>query len=290
MSTPKISTKELWANARAEAAVEPSAPVQDPSADPHPADDGYTPPVTTVPLPSRGIVYPPDSALYLCENIDIKAMTAKEEDILTSVNLIKRGTVLTTLMRACIMNRLIDPDKMLVGDRNAVLIAIRVSAYGPEYPATVTCVECGESFEHTFDMSRLPVKGLEVEPAGGPGTNAFIFELPVSRRKVVFKLMDVASTARLEKDAEAIRKNGGQEAGVTMRLRAQVLQIEGVDPKDLPKAIAGLPARDSRALRAYMDDIAPGVDMVQEVECPSCGTTKEVDVPLGPQFFWPSGG
>lgn len=287
-----ISTKELWAAAGREAPQEALAEQQQapqPVGEPHPADDSYVPPVTSVPLPSKGLVYPPESPLYRCDHVDIKAMTAKEEDILSSVTLIKRGTVLTTLMRSCITNRTIDPDQMLVGDRNAVLIAIRVSAYGPEYPASITCAECGETFDHTFDMGRLPVKGLDAEPIGGPGSNAFEFTLPVSKRRVAFKLMDVAASTRLERDAEQLRKKGGQEAGVTMRLMAQVLQIEGVDHKHLARAIANMPARDSRALRAHMDEIAPGVDMVQEVECPSCATTKEVDVPLGPQFFWPSG-
>jgi hypothetical protein len=287
-----VSTKDLWAQSKGDATAEEAILAQQSGhvgGTPHPSDSDYQVPVTSVPLPSKGAVYPPQSPLYLCEHVDIKAMTAKEEDILSSIALIKKGVVLTTLMKSCITNRTIDPDQMLVGDRNAVLIAIRVAAYGAEYPATISCAECGEGYDHTFDMSRLPVKALTEEPIGGPGTNAFVFELPVSKRKVVFKLMDVAASQRLEKDAEGVRKKGGQEAGVTMRLRAQVLQIEGVDPKDLPRAINNMPARDSRALRKHMDDMAPGVDMVQEVECPACGTTKEVDVPLGPQFFWPSG-
>ena len=284
-----ISTKELWAAARSEAPQE-AAQAQQQQGEVHPADDGYAPPVTSVRLPSNGLTYKSDSPLYRCDSLDIKAMTAKEEDILSSVSLIKKGTVLTTLMRSCITNRMIDPDKMLIGDRNAVLIAIRVSAYGPEYPAAVTCAECGETFDHTFDMSRLPMKPLEVEPAAGPGSNDFVFKLPASGRNVHFKLMDVGASARLDKDAEQVRKKGGQEAGVTMRLMAQVISIDGVEERSLPKAIANMPARDSRALREYMDEIAPGVDMVQDVECPSCGTSKEVDVPLGPQFFWPSGG
>lgn len=290
-----VSTKELWAAAKGQPGpdgltdLERAAGVELPD-EPHPADDDYSPPVSSVSLPSRGLAYPADSPLYLCESVDIKAMTAKEEDILSSVSLIKKGTVLTTLMRSCITNRSIDPDHMLVGDRNAVLIAIRVSAYGPEYPASISCAECGESFDHEFDMSRLPIKRLEAQPSGGKGSNDFPFTLPVSKRVVHFKLMDVESSQRLDRDAEAIRKKGGREAGVTMRLMAQVTSIDGVPQEQLPRAIANMPAKDSRALRKYMDDIAPGVDMVQEVECPNCGTTKEVDVPLGPQFFWPSGG
>ncbi len=276
-----VTAKELWAASGQQAA-------QAPQNEPHPADGDYTPPVTTVKLPSKGVTYPPESALYMCEALDVRAMTAKEEDILSSPALIKRGTVLSTLMRACITNRLVDPDQMLVGDRNAVLIAIRVSAYGAEYPATVACPDCEETHERTFNLSRLTLKTIDVEPAGGPGTNEFSFRLDRIGKEVRFKLMDAATASKLDRDAESIRKKGGQESGVTMRLLAQVISIEGVEPRMLPKAIAAMPAGDSRSLRAYIDEISPGVDMVQEAECPACGASREVEIPLGTEFFWPS--
>ena len=272
---PSVTTKDLWEAAK--------------SAEDHPADDSYVPPVTTVKLPSRGLVYPGDSPLYMAEAVDIKPVTAKEENILSSPVLIKKGIVLTTLMRACITNRLIDPDQMLVGDRNAVLTAIRVSAYGARYAARVTCPECGESFEHDFDLSRLSLRTLDVQPAGGPGSNDFSFKLPTSGREVHFKLMDANTVNQLERDMEAVKKKTGQEQGVTMRLMAQVISLQGVaDPKHLPRALGDLAAADARALRLYMDRIAPGVDMEQEFECDSCGKKSEVEIPIGTEFFWPS--
>lgn len=282
---PGVSVKDLWENA------DPRKQQQAPAATAHPADDDYAPPVSTVRLPSRGLVYPMESPLYLAETIDIKAVTAKEENILSSPVLIKKGTVLTTLMRACITNRLIDPDTMLVGDRNAVLTAIRVSAYGPKYQARVSCPTCGEANDHDFDLSRLGLKSLEVEPCGGPGTNEFDFALPSNGRKVKFRLLDANAISRLDKDMEAIKKKTGQEQNVTLRLIAQVTDLQGVsDPKNLAKALGDLPAMDARALRLYMDKIAPGVDMEQEFECSSCGNAAEVEIPIGTEFFWPSGG
>ncbi len=272
-----ITTKELW------------KATERPASEPHPADDEFAPPVSNVKLPSKGLVYPPESALYLCEAIDIKAVTAKEENILSSPVLIKKGIVLSELMRACITNRMIDPDTMLVGDRNAVLVSIRVSAYGSKYGARVSCPDCGETADHDFDLGRLTLKTLDIEPVGGPGNNEFAFKLPSSGRDVNFRMMDAVTVNKLDRDLEAIKKKTGKEQGVTMRLLAQIVKLQGVkDPRDMHRAIEALPAQDARALRQYMDKVAPGVDMEQEYECAACGKTNEVEIPIGTEFFWPS--
>lgn len=281
-----VTTKELWEQA-GQTARQSLAKTQ--PGEPHPADDGFVPPVTSVKLPSRGTTYPPESTLFGVESVDIKGVTAREENILSSVTLIKKGTVLSTLMRACITNRQIDPDEMLVGDRNAVLTAIRVSAYGPKYSAHVSCPECREAADHDFDLSRLNLRVLEEEPVGGPGNNEFSFKLPQTALEVRFRLLAAAGALALEKETEAIKKKTGQEQNVTMRLVAQVISLNGVtDPARLVRGIGDLPARDSRALRIHMDRISPEVDMSQEYECPSCGKTSEVEIPLGTEFFWPS--
>src|SRR5260221_13383200 len=101
-------------------------------------EDGiFTAPVQSVALPSKGVAYPTTSPLFRCESLDIKAMTASEENILSSRALLKKGTAITALLRSCITNKTVDPDEMLVGDRNAVLVAVRVSGYGAEYEAEV---------------------------------------------------------------------------------------------------------------------------------------------------------
>jgi len=286
-----VSTKELWeqAGAAAKATLAGQHRAGQTTDETHPADDDFVPPVTSVKLPSRGVVYPPESPLFCAESVDVKAVTAKEENILASPALIRKGTVLTTLMRACITNRSVDPDQMLVGDRNAILTAIRISAYGPRYAARVTCPECREEAEHDFDLSRLPLRTLEEEPAEGPGTNAFAFRLPTSGWPVRFRLMDAASAARLDREIEAVRKKTGQEQAITLALTAQVISLKGVtDPARLARGISSMPAADSRALRLHMDRIAPGVDMTQEYECRSCGKSSEVEIPVGTEFFWPT--
>jgi len=285
-----VSTKELWEQAGASAkATLAQHPGRQGAGEPHPADDDFVPPVTSVKLPSRGVVYPPESPLFCLESLDIKAVTAKEENILASVALIKKGTVLSTLMRACITNRSIDPDQMLVGDRNTVLTAIRVSAYGPRYAAHVTCPECHEAADHDFDLSRLPLRMLDEQPVGGPGNNRFAFRLPQTGWDSEFRLVDAAAAQRLDREVEAVKKRTGQEQAITLSLMTQVVSLKGVtDPARLARGISNMPATDSRSLRLHMDRIAPGVDMVQEYECPSCGKSAEVEIPMGTEFFWPT--
>lgn len=281
-----VTTKDLIVASR-EAVRKPDPKEQ---AESHPADAEYRPPVSSVKLPSRGLVYPPESPLYRLETVDIKSVTAKEENILSSPVLIRKGTVLTVLMKACITNRTIDPDQMIVGDRNAILTAIRVSAYGPKYAGRVECPECHAESDHEFDLSRLELKMLDIEPVGGPGSNEFPFTLPISKKEVRFKFFDAVDVAELEKNIEAVKRKTNQEQAVTLRLNAQVTYMQGVEADKLARALEDLPARDSRALRAYMDKVAPGVEMMQTYECESCGKTTEVDVPMGTEFFWPSEG
>ena len=121
-------------------------------------DFGFEVPVEVVPLPSGGITYDIENPLHGLRTLEITAMTAKDEDILTSRALIKKGTVITHLLKSCLVNKQIDPQLMLSGDRNAVMVALRVTGYGPEYKVEVDCPECGERSKQSFDLTDLPIK------------------------------------------------------------------------------------------------------------------------------------
>ena len=88
-------------------------------------------PTEEVTLPSKGLLYPEGSPL---KNgvIEMKYMTAKEEDILTNQNLIERGTVIDKLLQSLIVTP-IDYNDLLVGDKNAILVAARILGYGKDY-------------------------------------------------------------------------------------------------------------------------------------------------------------
>lgn len=265
--------------------------VSDPTG-PKPGEPGYVPPVDAVPLPSRGKIYPVDSPLFQAESVEIRSMTARDEDILSSRALLKSGRALSSLIQACVMNKAIDTEEMIAGDRNALLVSIRISGYGMEYNVEVQCQneECSQKFKHTFDLSKLEIKRMTEEPVA-PGRNEFAFDLPVSGKRCVFKLL----TGKDERDMTVMQERlkkalgvQGNDNPVTTRLFFQVLQIgEEKDRNKLQKIVNSLPAMDSRKLRKHIDEIAPGIKMSQDVECPHCAETKEVPVPFGTEFFWP---
>lgn len=246
-------------------------------------------PADLVPLPSKGKIYPPESPLHMVETVEIRSMTARDEDILTSRALLKSGKAISTLIRSCLTNKAVDPDGMIVGDRNAVLIAVRITGYGAEYEVTVECPLCEEKSPHTFDLARLPIKPLGVEPIE-IGQNLFSFVMP-SKKEVKFCLMTGGAEREMSVALERMRKAvgpGADESLVTSRLIQQVVSLGGEDDRQkLAGMIRNMSARDSRALRMYIDKISPGVDMTQEFSCARCGGDSEVDVPMGTEFFWP---
>lgn len=264
---------------------------QPPMVPPPAAEVDYRPPTDAVPLPSKGAVYPPEHPLHGQEAVEIKSMTAREEDILTSPALLKQGKALSTLIRSCLLNKTIDPDELLSGDRNAILTAIRITGYGPQYDVEVSCPACDEKVKHTFDLRKLTVVPLGAEPTV-PGTNCFEFTLPVTNRICQFKLMTGASEREVSAAQESARRKLGPsaEAPVTSRLFYHIMSIGGeTDRTKLQRLVQAMPAGDSRALRSHMEKISPGVDMQQSFICPACSVESEVDVPMGTEFFWPSG-
>lgn len=250
-------------------------------------DIGYVPPVDAIPLPSKGIVYSVDHPLHCADRAEIRSMTAKEEDILTSSALLRQGKATTALVRSCLINKAVDPDSLLVSDKNALLIAIRITGYGADYKVEVECPKCGEKCKHAFDLSKLPIKPLGAEPIE-VGQNAFSFVLPITCKEVIFKLPTGFDERELSQVLEKTKKTGG-EAPVTTRLMYQVIRIGGeTDKGKIAQFIRNMPARDSRSLRLYIDSISPGVEMLQTFSCSACGNEAEVDVPIGTEFFWPS--
>lgn len=251
-------------------------------------DFGYEVPTEAVPLPSAGKVYPPESGLYDKELIEIKAMTAKEEDILTSRALIKKGTVITELIKSCLIDRTIDVDTMIAGDRNAVMTALRVTGYGSEYNAQVSCPECGESSKHNFSLTDLPIKRLTISPVVD-GSNLFEFKLPVTGKTVQFKFLTGKDETEMSIIAERQKKQGQKtDSLVTSRLVHSIVSIDGItDRNKISMFVKNMPARDSLALRRFIDDNEPGITMKSWMQCNDCHEQSEVNLPLGASFFWP---
>ena len=251
-------------------------------------DFGFEVPVESVPLPTHGLVYPSDSPLHMSETVDIRAMTAREEDILTSRALIKKGTVITNLLQSCVVDKRIEVQKMLSGDRNAMMIALRITGYGAEYSTEIDCPACGDRSKHEFDLSSLAIKDLQIQPLE-QGMNLFEFKLPVTKKTVQFKFLTGADEEEIMVIQERKKKTGSQaDSLVTTRLQFSIVSVDGKTDRNLISSfIRSMPARDSMALRQFIDKNEPGVDMKTFMQCDSCGETSEVRMPLGAGFFWP---
>lgn len=268
------------------------APARPPmAATPPPRDEfGFVVPTESVPLPSNGKVYPEGHPLHMATSIDIKAMTAREEDILTSRALAKNGTVISQLLRSCITDKRIDPTTLISGDRNAVMVSIRITGYGRGYDVGVQCPECEEKSSHKFDLAMLPIKRLTADPIT-PGKNLFEFVLPRSGATVQWRFMtgqdeeDLTQTSTAKKKAKLVTSDDA----VTSRLTKMVVSINGnADRNVIARALPNMPSQDSRALREHIQETEPGIEMTGLFKCPQCGESSEVDVPFGASFFWPS--
>ena len=248
-------------------------------------------PVETIPLPSGGKAYPESSPLHNRQNIEIRAMTAREEDILMSRALIKKGTVVTHLIQNCLVDQTIPVSQMLSGDRYALLVALRIMSYGPEYEAAIECPACGAKQNKVFNLSELPIKELEVAPSQ-PGMNLFDFELPVSKKKITFKFLTGIDEEQMlmTQNAKKAKLGTDVETPVTSRLVQSIVAIDGNTNKgDIIRFVNSMIVRDVQALRKYMADVEPGIDMTQVVDCIECDAVEEVSVPVGVGFFFPKG-
>ena len=241
-------------------------------------------PTEVVDLPSQGLLYPKDSPLS-SGTIEIKYMTAREEDILTSANLIKKGIVIDKLLEALIIDKSIKLDDMLLGDKNAILIASRILAYGKDYEVEV------DGQEVVVDLTTLKEKKLD-EKIVVNGANEFDFELPATKRKLTFKLLTQSDEKSMDKEIQGYKKIGdGIGYETTTRLKHQILSVDGDAKKASINSFVDneFLSRDSRDFRAHVNSINPDVEM-KSVYIDEDGNEKEFTVPMTVTFLWPSVG
>ena len=240
-------------------------------------------PTETVTLPSKGLLYPKESPLAKGE-IEMKYMTAKEEDILTNTNYIKNGTVVDKLLQALIVTP-IDYNELLVGDKNAILIAARILGYGKDYPVTF-----GET-EINVDLSTLEDKIVDFS-LFKHGMNEFEFTLPHSTNNITFKLLTHGDEQKIEAEIKGLKKiNPNITTDVTTRLKHIITSVEGKrELKDIREFVDNyLIAKDSRALRQYYNQISPDINMKYKPNDENY-TGEGIEISLGINFLWPDSG
>ena len=242
-------------------------------------------PTEKVMLPSKGLLYSKESPLSKGE-IEMKYMTAKEEDILTNTNFIRQGTVIDKLLQSLIVTP-INYDDLLIGDKNAILIAARILGYGAEYPFKYIN-ERGQEIEAVVDLSTLDEKELD-ESLINNGVNEFMFTTPKTGTVLTFKLLTHGDEKKIEAEIKGLRKvNPNSSFDVTTRLKYMITSVNGDrDQKTIRDFIDNyLLAPDARALRDYYAKVQPDIKLKYTPEDENY-TGEGIDVPISINFFWP---
>lgn len=244
-------------------------------------------PTEVISLPSKGLCYPESSPLSKGE-VTIKLMTAKEEDILTSANLIRKGIHLDKLLESVVVEPGVNVNDLLIGDKNAILVTSRILAFGPEYTVTVTDPEEKEPVEVTIDLSKIQIK--EVDESKLNRKNEYDFILPISKIPVKFKLLTHGDEIAINKDVEASEKVTKSGNEITTRYKRIITEVDGNrDTMFIAGFVANrLLAGDSKALRKYMAEITPDLDLKFDYESPFTGETEALRIPFGVNFFYPT--
>ena len=237
-------------------------------------------PTEVVELPSKGLLYPEGNPLREGK-VEMKYMTAKEEDILTNQNYIRQGTVIDKLLSSLIVSK-IDYNDLLVGDKNAIMIAARVLSYGANYEFMY------DGMPQSIDLSKLELKPLHPE-LEKTDKNEFSFTLPETGNVVTFKLINHGDEGKIEQEIKGLQKiNKESTSEVTVRLSHIITSINGsTEKKDIRDFVNNyFLAKDARAFRAYYNEVAPDIDLrVSLVNAD--GVEEDADLPIGINFFWP---
>jgi len=260
---------------------------QTPPVEGQPQQSKYDFPTEIIELPSRGLLYPEGHPLA-AGKIEIKYMTAREEDILSTQSYIKQGVVLDKLCEAVIVTKGVKFDDLLVGDKNALLLAARAYGYGPEYETKVT-TSAGNEVPITIDLSSVPHKVFD-DTLITPHVNEFEYTLPKAGNVIKFKILTVGDQKRIDGDLKGLRKAqdiyGTQN--LTTRFRYMILSVDGsTDKSNINKFIQNMLAVDSRAFREYINKISPDVDLEVEGEDPETGEPFRNNFEIGVDLFYP---
>jgi hypothetical protein len=249
-------------------------------------------PTEFVALPSGGRFYPQNHPLHNKTSVEIRYMTAKEEDILTSRALLKEGVALDRMLQSLIIEEGVRIDTLLIGDKNALLVAARRTGYGADYTTSVTCPSCNNTDEFEFDITDPSVteyeQNIEQNAVVLTDEGNLLITLPMTNAVVECKMLTGADEMRLYKESERKAKRKQATGTMTDMFRSYIVSVNGQEsPIVVESFIQALPARDGRILRNTYSACVPNIDLAQEFDCTSCGHTADMEVPLSADFFWP---
>jgi hypothetical protein len=248
------------------------------------AEKLFEAPTQILDLPSKGMFYPNGQS-----QLKVKALTATEDDILFTPELITQNKVLHAVLDSAVIDDTLRPENMLACDRSYVLIQLRMDGFGNEYePGPMTCDNCGNVYSPKVDLSLLKVKTLTHAP---DSDGMYFVELPMSKVKIRFRLLNGKDELALQnKGMAAIKKNSGFKSKKlwSERYLLQIMEVNGEADKIFIKSfIDAMPLGDSQFFRKYAFEVEPGIDLNYNFICPHCGYEDEKLVPITPRLFYP---
>jgi len=253
----------------------------------------FSVPTEFVDLPSRGTFYPEGHPLRNKESVEIRYMTAKDEDTLTNRSLIQKGIVLDRLIKNILVDKMINVNSLLLGDKNAIIVAARSTGYGNVYDTQVTCPSCFENSEQSFDLNNLKLQFPDKErlkslEATKNDDDTFSFTLPKTKAVVKARLLSGADEKKLEQLQANKKKSNLPETPIVDQLRTCIVEVNGqAGASNINKFIDVMPLFDGRYFRKIYNKLTPNVDMKHGFQCPECEYETDVEVPLTADFFWP---
>jgi hypothetical protein len=253
------------------------------------SEQKFTVPTEMIDLPSKGLIYPKENALA-SGKVEMKYMTAKEEDILTNVNLLRQGLAIEKMLKSLIKSP-INYEDLTLGDRNGLLIAARILAYGKDYTFKYTNPNTDEEEKVEIDLQNLKYK--ELDWSNFSNKNEFSFSLPYSKNEVTFKILTVTDDKKIDEEIKGMKKVVGQDAGMlSTRLKYQITSVNGdYSVKTVRDFIdqGYLLSRDSIELRKYIAEVTPDIDTTVSFTLKD-GTEIQTGLPMGAEFFFPGSG
>lgn len=250
-------------------------------------------PTQVVELPSKGVFYPKDHPWYNKESVEIRFMTAKDEDILVNKSYIQKGIVLDKLISSLLLDKRVNLDSILLCDKSALVVAARITGYGSDYVVDMNCPSCDQKSKHTFDLEMFTNEfpdddKLASAEATLTENGTFIIEFPKTQKNVEFKLLSGADEKKITQLTENKKKQNLPESALTDQMKQYIVSIDDNDDRMfINKFIESMPAFDAKFLRRMYVALTPAVRNKQAFSCGNCGNSQEVEVPLTVNFFWP---
>jgi transcription elongation factor Elf1 len=250
----------------------------------------FVTPTEFVELPSKGQFYDENHPLHQAEVVEIRHMTAKEEDILTSEALLKRGVAVDRMLQSVLVDKQVKVTELLIGDKNALIVASRITGFGPHYETMIGCPACGQNISNAFNLGELELVDHTDVPANVTVNEDGTFNVHLESIdfSVQLKLLTGADESRWSERKDKKKKLKLPDSTVTDQLKLIVVGVEGrTEASVISEFIDVCPTRASREIRSAYEAVMPNVDLNQEFTCPECNHDGRIGVPLTADFFWP---